>query len=310
MSQKFDTILNGKINSFSKKFDIDRIKTTPEDIFEDFSNYVVLSNILSEELEDINKVSTNRSQGIDGIGIIINDRLISDESDLAKVGENEKLVIKLCFIQSTTQSSFDLKKFQSFTDEVVNFLTNQLSIEPFSDIYDKLFDEEGDYIDNLKETPKLSLFFISGCTDHNLDNNTIQSEKQKILNRSEINNKFNLDDIYFFQKNELNEKYEKISKFHTTSLRFHKCVQLEEKNKVTISLLTAIKFEELKKLILTKEENLRDNLFIDNVRSYVGPTKVNEDIKSTLSNNDYNPYFIYLNNGLTIMCESIVILKN
>ena len=264
-----------------------------------------MSNTLYNEREDINKVSTNKAQGIDAIVIIINDRLISDESDLAQIGENEKLIVKLCFIQSTTQSSFNLQKFQSFIDGVVNFLTNQLRIEPFSDIYDKLFDEEGDYIDNLKETPKLSLFFVSGCTRHNLDNNTIEKEKQKILNRNEINKKFDLENIYFFQTKELNEKYDQIPKFHTVSLKLHKNVQLDEKDKVKISLLSAIKFKEFKKLILTKEENLRDNLFVDNPRLYIGETPVNEDIKSTLSNNNYNPYFIYLNNGLTIMCDSI-----
>lgn len=194
---------------------------------------------------------------------------------------------------------------QSFVDETVNFLTGSFLIEPFSSIYSTLLNEEGDYIDNLIDTPKISLYYLSARTNHNIKNETLNLEKQKITQRAEIENRFTLSDIYFWQKDNIKEKYDNISKLHSVQIQFHKNVQLEEKDEVKISLLASIKFKELKKLILTKDENIREKLFIDNVRSFIGETPVNLDIKGTLNNPKYNQYFIFLNNGLTIICDSL-----
>ena len=126
MAQKFDIGLNAKINDFAKKFNIIRTDDNDDDVFEDFSNYVIASNILEEELDNVKLVSTNKAQGIDGIVIVVNNKLVSEEADLGKFGPTEAIQIKIGFIQSTTQSSFDEKKFSAFTDEVVkNYLMIQ-----------------------------------------------------------------------------------------------------------------------------------------------------------------------------------------
>lgn len=305
MEQKFDIGLNAKINEFIKRFDIDKSKNTDNDRFEDFSNYTIISNKIGEDLEEIGKISTGKSQGIDGIAIIVNNKIIYEESDLDKLGENEKLDVILCFIQSTTQKSFDLKKFQSFVDESINFLLLDLKIEPFTSVYSKLFDENNRFLNNFSDTPKLNLYFSSARTKHSIDNESIAKEKRKITHRNELENKFTLEDIYFLQKEELKQQFENISKFHIAQLKFNKSIQLDSRENVEISLLTTIKFEELKKVILNKDEKLREKLFVDNVRTFIGETDVNLDIKKTLSDNKQRNYFLFLNNGLTIMCDKI-----
>ena len=109
MAQKFDIGLNAKINDFAKKFGI--IRTDNDDaVFEDFGNYVIASSILEEELDNVKSVSTNKAQGIDGIVIVVNNKLVSEEADLRNFGPTELIQIRIGFIQSTTQSSFDEKK--------------------------------------------------------------------------------------------------------------------------------------------------------------------------------------------------------
>ncbi len=305
MEQKYDIGLNAKINEFIKKYDIERTEQNDNDIFEDFGNYVITSNLLGEELDNIKSVSTNKAQGIDGIVIIVNDRLVTEESDLDKFGPTEKIKIKIGFIQSTTQNSFSEQKFSAFTDEVVKFLTGEIIIEPFSAIYKKLLDESGDFFDRIEETPRISLSFLSARTSHNLDNEKINVEKKKISERTELQYKCSIDGIYFFQKEEIKTEYEKISKFHTVQLKFENSIQLEPINNIEISLLSVIKFSELKNLILTREKNLKEKLFIENVRNYIGNTKVNIDIKNTLNNENAKCYFPFLNNGLVIICDDI-----
>lgn len=305
MAQKFDIGLNAKINDFAKKFSIMRTGNNDEEVFEDFSNYVIASNFLEEELDNIKSVSTNKAQGIDGIVIVVNDRLVSEESDLGKFGPTETVQIKIGFIQSTTQSSFDEKKFSAFTDEVVKFLTGAVDIEPYSTIYKKLLDDSGNFIDRIEETPHIALFFVSARTSHMLADEKIKTEKSKINSRNEIENKCILDKILVIQKDEIKTEYDKISKFHTTQLKFENNIPLSSVDNVELSLLATIKFSELKKLILTSDKNLKEKLFIENVRNYIGSTPVNIDIKKTLDSNSERSYFPFLNNGLTIICDKI-----
>ncbi|MCX6147600.1 MAG: AIPR family protein [Candidatus Kapabacteria bacterium] len=319
MAQKFDIGLNSKINEFCSKFNIIRkpdtdieengkkkiIAGNDDDIFEDFGNYVIASNFLEEELDNVKSVSTNKAQGIDGIVINVNNRLVSEEADLGIFGPTEPIKIKIGFIQSTTQKSFDEQKFSSFTDGVVKFLTGAVDIEPYSTIYKKLLDDSGNFIDRIEETPHISLFFLSARTSHNILENTINSEKTKINSRNEIENKFELDKISFLQKDEVKNEYEKISKLHTIQIKFENSIHLSSVDNVELSLLAIVKFSELKKLILTSDKNLKEKLFIENVRNYIGPTPVNLDIKKTLDTVTERNYFPFLNNGLAIICDKI-----
>jgi hypothetical protein len=305
MVQKFDIGLNAKINEFAKKFSITRTNTNDDDVFEDFGNYVIASTLLEEELDNVKSVSTNKAQGIDGIVIIVNNRLVSEEADLGKFGPTEAIKVKIGFIQSTIKKSFDEQKLSSFTDEVVKFLTRTTEIEPFSTIYKKLLDESGNFIDRLEETPHISLFFLSARTSHFIDNEKINSEKTKITSRNEIENKCSVDKFTVLQKEEIKKEYDKISKFHSIQLRFENYIQVISTYNVELSLLATIKFSELKKLILTSDNNLKEKLFIENVRSYIGLTPVNKDIKKTLDNDSERKFFPLLNNGLAILCEKV-----
>lgn len=305
MTQKFDIGLNAKLNEFAKKFGITRTDTNDDEVFENFGNYVVASILLEEELDKVKSVSTNKAQGIDGIVIIVNDRLVTEESDLGKFGPTEAIKIKIGFIQSTTNNHFDEQKFSAFTDEVVKFLTGEVEIEPHSTIYKKLLDESGNFIDRIEETPCISLFFLSARTSHNVELEKINSEKLKITSRKEIENKCSLNGIFVLQKEEIKSEYEKISKFHSIQLKFENNIPLPSAENVELSLLATLKFSELKKLILTSDKNLKENLFIENVRNYIGSTPVNLDIKKTLDNVSERIYFPLLNNGLAIICDKV-----
>ena len=305
MAQKFDIALQAKINNFVKKFNIDKSKLNEDEIFEDLANYIVISNEAQKELENLNSVSTNKAEGIDGIGIFVNDKLLIEENDLDRIGENEKIKIKICFIQSTTQNKFDGKKFKAYIDKVIDFLTENFKIEPFSTIYKKLLDEEGEFIDNLLETPYINIYFVSARTNHNMEDEYLQQEKTKFEKREDLNYKINVNKINFLQKDEINNMYDEISKFHSVQLTFNNVMQLDEVDNIPISLISIPNFKELKNIILTTSGNLREHLFVENPRSFIGYSEINKSIKETLNNNNFKQYFLYLNNGLTILCDTI-----
>ncbi len=307
MASTFDIGLKSKLRTFAEKFSIDTNAINEQDWFELFSNYTVISNILNEDFDDPNSVSAGKSKGLDGIGIIVNNRIIKDESDLEKIGERERLTVRICLIQSTTGSSFSLQKFQSFTDETINFLKCNNIIEPFSDILKKLFDEEGRYVEQMVETPIVDLYFCSGKTNHTLSSVEHECEKKKIRSRNDFDFQFNLNDIYLLQTDELKSYYEKIDKFLEVLVEFNSEIPLAEKPNIPVSFVSVLKFSELKKIIVSDEGKgfLREKLFVENVRSRIENSSVNDDILSTLNDNNKRPYFIYLNNGITILCEQV-----
>ena len=297
--------LNSRLISFCDKYQLVRNDNKQlENAFEHFVNYVISSVMLEEEIEEFNYINTNLSEGIDGITIIINDRLIKDEADLKKIGENEKLKIKLGFIQTTLQKSFESKKLKSFIDSVVNFLTFDLNIEPFSTICQMIFDIDGDFRYNLDEKVELYMYYVSGLTNHSLEQEILEKEKEKISKRSDMS-LFNVKEISFLQSSEIKDEFEKIQKFHRVDLTISKNTQLKPHSKTLFSLLSTISYNELKKLVLTKDGKLKDNLFVENVRNYIGNSNVNIAIKKTLEDDIFRDYFPYLNNGITIMCDEV-----
>lgn len=307
MANNFDIGLKSKLKLFAEKFSIDTNKINEKDWFEQFVNYTIISNILNEDFDDPNSISTGKSKGIDGIGIIVNNRIIKDETDLEKIGEKEKLVVRLCFIQATTLSSFNLHKFQSFTDEVVNFLKGDNRIEPFSDVLIKLFDENERYSEQMIETPIIDLYFCSGKTQHTISDQEFDSEKNKIKTRTDFEFQFNLNDIHFLQAEQLKKYYDNIDKFLEVLIKFNSDIPLDEKPKIPVSFISVLKFSELKKIIATEDGDgfLREKLFVENVRSKIENSEVNKDILSTLNKDNKRQYFVYLNNGVTILCESV-----
>ena len=302
MTQKFDIGLNSKINEFANRFVITRTTENDQSVFEDFGNYIIASSFLEADLDNIKLVSTNSSQGIDGIIITINNHLVTALSDFNKFGEISPLKVKIGFVQSTTQESFREQKFNAFTDEVVKFLSGSSVIEPFSSIYSKLFDDE--YIDRLEETPIVSLFFLSGRTSYIILDEKLEAERKKITDRTDIKDKCKLDQLAVYQIDEIKREFDKIKQFHSVQLELDRNLQLPSIEEGKLSLLATIKFQELKKLIMTSDENLKGKLFIENVRHFIGKTPVNLDIKKTLDS-DNKQFFPFLNNGLSIICNEI-----
>ncbi|EDP73969.1 AIPR family protein [Hydrogenivirga sp. 128-5-R1-1] len=297
-----DIGLNAKINLFVQKFGINKEEIDFPDLFEMFSNYVIISNELEEDIDDFNSILTGKSKGIDGIGIIINDKLIKDLSDLENFKDIKINSLKYCFIQSTTKKSFSEEKFQAYIDTIIDFLLNNIEISPFSDIHREIFSE---HINNIQSTPIISIYFSSAKTKHELTEEFIEGQKRKIISREDLENRFNLDNIYFLQKDELKGLFENIETFHKVDIEVEESFQLKEKEKIPISVIASIKFKEFKKLILTTNNNLRDSLFVENPRSFLRETNVNKDIRGTLEDDNLRDYFIFFNNGLTILCDKI-----
>lgn len=102
-----DRITQSMVESFKNSQGI--ISNDIPVVFESFVNYCVVNNIYGTSDFDIEDITTGKAtQGIDGIAIIINQKLVNSIEDIdLLISLNQTLSVKFVLIQTKTSSSFD-----------------------------------------------------------------------------------------------------------------------------------------------------------------------------------------------------------
>ena len=78
-------------------------------LFEYFSNYCVVNNVYGINDFDVEEISTGKNtQGIDGIAIIVNQKLVNSTDDIdLLISYTQTISVKLVLIQTKTSPSFE-----------------------------------------------------------------------------------------------------------------------------------------------------------------------------------------------------------
>jgi len=299
-----DKITKSLVNSFVDQFDINRLDESVQ--FEHFSNYCVTSKMYrgSFELDSVHPGSGGDS-AIDGLCIIVNSRLITDEDELREVVENTgHLDADITFVQSKTSSSFDGSEIGSFIHGVKDFLsdTPQLvqneKIKQFKLIWETIISMSS-YMVNRR--PNCKLYYI--CTgkwkkDQNLCA-IIESGREEI-DQIDI---FEQVTIEALGASEVQKFYHETKNKLSTTVNFQNRITLPDIDGISEAYLGLIPFGEYLKLIQDENETLH-SIFDDNVRDFQGDNLVNKKIKGTLEAGKYD-LFCVLNNGVTIVASDL-----
>src|SRR5690606_34247966 len=117
------------------------------------------------ELLDFVSVGGGYDTGIDGIGIKINGRLVSNIDECLEIAQSSKKIqIDFVFIQSKMKPNFDAAEFNSFGTGVKVFfsegyLPENDRISEFRKIKDFIYENEK-MISKLSENPNLFLYYV------------------------------------------------------------------------------------------------------------------------------------------------------
>lgn len=275
-------------------------------LFEAFCNYCVVNKENGLDTIDLNELTTGDSaQGIDGIAIIVNGKLVNTTTDVDElILINKYINVKFILIQSKTSDNFK-------NDEIANFFQYALlyfsdNTEMFETPEMKKFIELKDYIYEKSihmrnRNPELALYYIT------LGNYVEDANKAGIIrlhiNQFKSTNLFS--NIIFIPcgAEKIQEMYRKIQGELTATFRFEKRITMftnEETEEV--GYYGVIPFQEFRKIII-EEEVLRP-VFEDNIRDFLGVNNdVNQAIEQTIKIGDANS-FCMLNNGITIVAEA------
>ena len=303
-----DPITQKFLGEFCKSFEIDENKTDPS--FEHFCNYCCVNKengIVDIKLEEMS--TGKNAQGIDGIAIIVNHKLVTSISEIEFQIQNSRVLdVNFVFIQAKTSSSFDntlMLNFFEFTKAFFEgdgseFITPE--IQNFFDMKQFIYDN-AEYM--TESNPKLSMYYVT--TGKWVNDKTLVKVKDR--NEKELQNLNIFSEIRFVPcgATEIQSLYRGTKNLLTAKFKFEKyIVMFGDEDSDSIGYSGVIPFREYRKIIMGDGDSLKP-VFDDNIRDFLGNRNpVNKAITATLQELDNNS-FCMLNNGITIIAEKVQI---
>lgn len=274
--------------------------------FELFCNYSVLANEYNKTF-DVKSITVGAGAdtGIDGIAIIVNGHLIDDTDEIDSLLEaNGYLEVTYLFIQAKTSSNFDTKEMHVFYFGISDFfaenpkLARNEDIKKFADLSEYLLDNASEF----KYNPVCKTFYITtGVVNEDQNISAVIDSSVADL---ESYNLFERVEAKVLGANELGKLYRRTKNPITSKFTFANKVTLPDIEGIDQSFYGVIPFSEFRKLLMDDNGNIQ-SIFDDNVRDFQGiGNLVNSNINETL-NSEFPNLFSVLNNGITIVADSI-----
>ena len=265
-----DKITTSLVSTFVDQFEFEKLSDSVK--FEHFVNYCITTKNYrgSFEVEEIHSGSGGDC-GIDGLALIVNGRLVSDEDELREIADGAGFLdADMTFIQSKSSSSFDGSEIGSFIHGVKDFLSEQpklvqnVRIKTMKNIWELLITMSS-YMVNRR--PVCKLYYV--CTGKWVDDQNllaiIESGKKEI------------EDIGIFEHvtldplgaSEVQRLFHETKNKLTTTVNFQSRITLPDIEGITEAYLGVIPITEYLKLIQDENETIH-NIFDDNVRDFQG----------------------------------------
>ncbi|WP_314668305.1 AIPR family protein [Rothia mucilaginosa] len=320
-----NALLKSSINSFARKFNIST--GSEDDLFEYFTGYVISSKHSDYEIRDPKSIHNGgaNDQGIDSIAIIINGKLVTKTSDIDNFqNSGNELDVKYIFIQAKNQRDYKgLTAHISNFAAGVQFALNQNGIskevtgsasQKFKDFIDLKAEIED--LDNLKKLPEVYLYFVTAADSH-----AEQSVPAGMLAKRDaaLNSLNNISGFYKVHTYEIvgpEKLLDMYRKLHNRSeavfdgSTLQSFTPVKDDQSVESIDFGYLPLEEYLKIIHDEDNRIKPSVFYDNVRSYIGGTKINKSIKDSLNSNSGGHLFFARNNGVTIITDEAVRLPN
>lgn len=303
---EMDRITQSMVESFKANQNLGI--TDPSLLFEYFVNYCAVNNVYGSNNIDLEEVTTGQAtQGIDGIAIIVNQRLVDSTDDIDMLIElNQTISVKFVMIQTKTSEAFSNAEIGNLFTYTKLYFSEDTSI--FKTVEMQKFIELKDYIfskgDKLKKNPELILYYATLGTW--VDDENLQRAIHVGCENLKSTNLFSNIRFIPCGSAEVQDLYRKTKAKLTATFRFEKRVTMYSISDDEVGYSGVLPFKEFKKIIL-EESGATRPVFEDNIRDYLGPDpEVNKGIGETILSGNVNA-FSMLNNGITIVASSISI---
>lgn len=317
-----DPVINSFVQQFLKEYELESEGEYTD--FELFANYCVFSSFNRRTDDfDVTKVHTGQTKdtGLDGIGIFIDDILVNSEEDAEQViGERKNRTIKLkfVFVQAKLKQSFEFPVVEKTIDAVQDFFADYRGELPLYSRSEKLKEKAAlasyllkNYITNIRDTkPECNIYYI--CISYKNADSTIKNKQARLVKQLEERLRF-LSGInfHFWGSDKIEKLYRQTKRQVEATIKVSKYFTLKIPG-VEKAYITAISFAEFKNIIL-EDQKIRDAIFYDNIRGFLGvgeDNSINESIKETLKSEQEMSLFPLLNNGITVITQKLNLIDD
>ena len=304
-------ILKKHTEEIAKQFELDENEST---LFEIYCNYCVVSKSFLGRFNPSNVTTKEDDASIDGLAFIIDGELILSEDDAIQAFDTHKtgLNTKLIITQSKSGERFVKDEIANFGSGIKDFLSLDPKL-PNGEVNQEALRILNIILDNLnKVANKLPDIEIYYCTSG------VYSEEREIVASFEIIDR-DVKSIGIFKnvlveplgRNELIKIWNSINSSNEAKIHLQEYFGIPEMPNIPQSYIALINAREfVDKLLRDENGNIKNEVFEENIRAFLGETPVNNKIKSTLEDSNKKKIFSVLNNGITIVTPELTLTPN
>lgn len=283
-------------------------------LFEIFCNFCVVSTSFLGRYNPRLVTTQEDDASIDGIAYVIDGDLVTTEDDAKQIFSTHKTGLDTKLIITQAKSGDKFKK-----EEIANF---GLGIKDFLSLDPKLpngsKNKEGLKIlevilDNLSKIrnkiPNIEVYY---CTSGIYKKEREIEAAFEILKREiEELDMFNSVLVEPLGRTELIKIWSNLNTTNEAKLQLKEYFGIPKMPNIPQSYIALVSAKEFVDNLLTDENgNIKNEVFEENIRAYLGETPVNSKIKSTLQDKSKSKIFSVLNNGITIVTPELTLTPN
>lgn len=302
---KMNKIIESFLNTHIREYSIEEFEK--EIAFEHFINRCIINKYSVDRFDPMDIMTDEGEKGIDGIAIVVNDRIITtmDEADsIAK--NNPDLDVKFVFIQSKTSDKFSGDEIGTFIYGVKAFFeeesmrpkTNE-KMEKMIAIKDLIYQKSIDMVKN----PELDLYYV--CCGKWDDNNGLQNRIDIEIKSLVESQNFSNIEFYKYDSDKISIAYKELKKKVSRTFIMERRISFPDIKGAKQSFLGIVSCQQFISLLTDNDGKMLTNIFEDNVRDFQGYNPVNNEIRDTINDTEDQKRFALLNNGITIVAKKV-----
>lgn len=303
-----DIIVERYFENFLNELNIEGGKNTKN--FEKFVNYLVMypKNLSNFQLASF-CVGDGNDTAIDGIGVALNNRLISTITEAEEMlGKGMEFDLEIYFVQAKTTEGFECIEIRNFIAGICDIfkkttetsLMRNKSIKEYKGIIDLVLDN---YM--YAKSKKCFAYYITpGVYVQDQNQLATESDCNKMIES------LNLFDegfkIHIKGNDYIRKEYENTKVQNSAVIQMQNKIELPYIEGVSYAFLTSMSVKEFLKIVVDEDGRLRRGIFDKNVRDFGGfeNNPVNQDVVNTITSEDRD-LFGLLNNGITIVGRNL-----
>jgi cold shock CspA family protein len=300
-----DRILESYLRSFTSEYGFETLEESLA--FEYFVNFCAVSRHHPDPFdpEDIS-VGGNGDLGLDGLAIIVNDKLVSSVEHVDYLKKQyRRLEVEFVLTQAKTSPRFSSADIGTFISGARHFFESSIPddandrLREMHRIKEHIFDSSID----MDRTPTCRLYYAT--TGSWTKDQALRTRVEQGVTDLRQTGLFSVAEFRPLDSEGLKNLYRELNQKITREIQFDKHAILPGIEGVQEAYIGIVPCLDYLGLITDDDEELNRRLFYDNVRDFQGHNPVNQEIERTIRDEGKSDRFALLNNGVTIVAGDI-----